>query len=487
MATRKQVMDIRPNSDGISQAESNEQQRNWSEDFLQKKSNDPMANYDPTRTHLNFEVVRGGIVQPIDKSKSIMQKMADNLVERGIKDPNARENARRRQNTLAQFIFGGSREQMNALAFGKQTLDLSKGADNSHLVRSHDIEEWAKDVYNFVAHRFGEENIVSFYVHLDETNVHAHCTLIPVDKDKSRISWRPVFGQNRFEMGEKFSQLHDEFSKEVGMKWGLERGDSIRETGARHRSTYEYKRVLVNDVNRLEHKKRSLAEEIRCEERKLKSLTTMITNLRERRADIQSQIDEIAHGLGEDGANNIVLTAKIRALREQMNDVDKKIAEKTKMLKETDAHLLEIKGKVNAMKREHQRAMDKLGDDIDREAKDITYGITSTFNSMLAISLEKVVPTLNDSQRDVLRESGYYDLTENGIQGVMNCAMLLALNYVKQATAYAESCGGGGVSSLSGWGRKDDEDDDLWWRRCIATAAAMVKPSGRMKARGIPR
>ena len=75
---KKQVMDIRPNSDGISQAESNEQQRNWSEDFLRKKSNDPMANYDPTRTYLNFEVARSGIVQPIDKSKSIMQMMADN-------------------------------------------------------------------------------------------------------------------------------------------------------------------------------------------------------------------------------------------------------------------------------------------------------------------------------------------------------------------------------------------------------------------------
>ena len=138
---KKQVMDIRPNSDGISQAESNEQQRNWSEDFLRKKSNDPMANYDPTRTHLNFEVARSGIVQPIDKSKSIMQKMADNLAGRGIKDPNARENIRRRQNTLAQFIFGGSRERMNELAFGNQTLNLDKGADNSHLTRNNDIEE----------------------------------------------------------------------------------------------------------------------------------------------------------------------------------------------------------------------------------------------------------------------------------------------------------------------------------------------------------
>ena len=49
---------------------------------------------------------------------------------------------------------------MNELAFGNQTLSLDKGADNSHLTRNNDIEEWAKDVYAFVAHRFGEENII---------------------------------------------------------------------------------------------------------------------------------------------------------------------------------------------------------------------------------------------------------------------------------------------------------------------------------------
>ena len=78
------------------------------------------------------------------------------------------------------------------------------------------------------------------------------------------------------------------------MKWGLERGDSIRETGARHRSTYEYKRELVNDVNQLESRKVSLAADIKQEERKLKSLATMMANLQERRASIQREIDEIA-------------------------------------------------------------------------------------------------------------------------------------------------------------------------------------------------
>ena len=483
---KKQVMDIRPNSDGISQAESNEQQRNWSKDFLQKKSNDPMANYDPTRTHLNFEVVRGSIVQPIDKSKSIMKMMADNLAARGIKDPNAREDVRRRQNTLAQFIFGGSRERMNELAFGNQTLNLGKGADNSHLTRNNDIEEWAKDVYAFVARRFGEENIVSFYVHLDETNVHAHCTLIPLNQEKNRISWRSVFGQNRYEMGQLFSQLHDEFSKEVGMKWGLERGDSIRETGARHRSTYEYKRELVNDVNRLESRKIGLAAEIKQKERKLKSLTTMMANLQERRASIQRGIEEIARSLGEEGTDNIVLTARIKSLRQEMENIDSKIAERSKMLEETSVSLKNIREKLFDLKREHQRALEREGDDIDREAARIRMGITSTYNMMLAKTMQEIIPTLNDRQRDILREKGYYDLTEN-VQNIANCAMLLAVNYVKLATSYAESCGGGGVSNLSGWEQKKDEDDERWWVRCIATASAMVKPRGKKRSAGVGR
>jgi hypothetical protein len=65
--------------------------------------------------------------------------------------------------------------------------------------------------------------------------------------------------------------------------------------------------------------------------------------------------------------------------------------------------------------------------------------------------------------------------------------MLLALNYVKLATSYAESCGGGDVNNLSGWGRNKDEDDEQWWVRCIATASAMVKPRGRKKTQGVGR
>ena len=138
------------------------------------------------------------------------------------------------------------------------------------------------------------------------------------------------------------------------------------------------------------------------------------------------------------------------------------------------------------MKREHQRALEREGDDIDREATHVRMGINSTYNMMLATTMQEIIPTLNDRQRDILREKGYYDLTEN-VQNIANCAMLLAVNYVKLATSYAESCGGGGVSNLSGWEQKKDEDDERWWVRCIATASAMVKPRGKKRYAGVGR
>ena len=85
MSTAKQVMDFRA-SKGITKAQSDEEQRVRSE-----KARDHAlrtGNYDLTREHLNFEVTRGGVVRPIDTSKSIPQLMKENLAARGIKDPN---------------------------------------------------------------------------------------------------------------------------------------------------------------------------------------------------------------------------------------------------------------------------------------------------------------------------------------------------------------------------------------------------------------
>ena len=138
------------------------------------------------------------------------------------------------RNTMANIILGGSRDRMLELAFGAQKYYLTKGADNSHLQRKVDIEKWAVDVYNWVANKYGEENVIAFVVHLDEKNPHVHCTIIPVD-EKGRISYNKVFGGSKENARAKFSDAHDEFAA-INEKWNLKRGNGS--TG-RHKSSAE--------------------------------------------------------------------------------------------------------------------------------------------------------------------------------------------------------------------------------------------------------
>ncbi len=270
MATPKQVMDFRP-SKGITTAQSNEHQRRWTEKGW--GSAESTGNYDRSRERLNFEV-RGGKVCPIDKSRSIPERMADILRSRGIKDPNEGL-AEPRFRTVVNFIFGGSRERMTELAFGDQKVNLTHGADNSHLTRCKDIEEWAKDVYRFVADKYGEENIVAFILHLDETNPHVHCTLLPIKDGK--FAYKQIFaGKDKYEFSARMKALHSEFA-DVNKRWGMERGTSVSETGARHRTTEEYRRQLSEQCTTIEqsvatHQRTlaSLQSDIRLAERRVK-------------------------------------------------------------------------------------------------------------------------------------------------------------------------------------------------------------------------
>lgn len=481
MAGQKQVMDIRPNSNGITTLESDEQQRNWTEEHSKKKVDDPLANYDPTRYHLNFEVVKGGKVQPIDTSRTIAQMLADNLAARGINDPNARPNVKCKRRTLAQFIFSGNRERMLELAFGEQDVNLSKGADNSHLKREKNIEEWAKDVYAFVAKKFGEENIISFYVHLDEKSPHVHCSVVPVN-DKNKISWHSYFGKDQVEGRAIIGALHDGFYKEVGQKWGLERGSNMAETKAKHRSTEEYKRELVSEVCGLETTKEGLLRQIHRAEIKLKGISTMIENLHARKESVQEQINLIAQQFGQEGVDNAELAGRMANLRKEMENIDEKLTIRLKMLEEANTTISSAKLRLEELYREQAKIQKRFDNATVNEATRLQKNILSTYNDMVASSVEPLLPTLSDRQKDILTESGFTDLTENAAD-VINCAMYLALQFIHEATTYAESCGGGGGGNLSGWGRDKDEDDELWWRRCIAKSASMVRPASHSKRR----
>ena len=88
---KKQMMDIQKVK-SFSVAVSDEHQRNWGDDLFSRKENDPKYNYDRSRTRLNFQVSKGGELGPIDKNKSITDKIEQAIKSGGTARANASDN-----------------------------------------------------------------------------------------------------------------------------------------------------------------------------------------------------------------------------------------------------------------------------------------------------------------------------------------------------------------------------------------------------------
>ena len=477
MANAKQVMDVHV-SKGITSAQSNEHLRRRSEkaqEYAMSK-----GNYDPTRERLNFEVVSGGKIRPVDKSRSIPQRMADLLRWRGIKDPNDGL-AEPKYRTVVNFIFGGSRERMQELAFGNQAVNYDKGADNSAVVRKPDIEQWAKDVYTFVSGKYGEENIAAFVVHLDELNPHIHCTLLPI-KD-GRFAYKDIFaGKDKYEYSARMKQLHSDFA-EVNRLWGMTRGASVSETGARHRTTEEYRRHLSEECTTIEqqieqHRKAlsDLQTEIRLAERRVKGLTTMVENLQNDKAEKEAQIAAAERDLAAHNGDARELADRIARLRSELGGIETKLADKNEKLQAADQQLDALKEDMNAIR---QRT-----EELKTEAYKYSGDIQSKVDTLLKdVLLEDMVGEYRDvsarmsyTERQLFDDSLLRSVAEQG-QEVMHCATMLFLGMVDDATTFAETRGGGGGGTKSGWGRDDDEDNRAWARRCLRMAGRMMRPA----------
>lgn len=488
---QKQMFDIQPVKGDIDVALSNEEQRKWTEKQWENHVANRLMCYDRTRSHLNFEV-RDGKVQEIDRSMTIQERMDESLRSRNIKNPNKTPN---RQGKLpdkprlvaAMISIGGNRERMHELAYGEYGLvDLRKGADNSGIVRKKEIEDWAVDSYNFCCRKFGKDNVISFIVHLDETNPHAQAVIVPVAevKGKDRISWNKVFGGAGRKEENSYSKLHSEYANEVSQKWGMERGDPISETGARNRSIEEYRHELTQNVREMEKKQRKLFDEIKKLETKQKSFITMLNNLQLQKENIETEIGLLKKQFGDGEITNEELAQKLERLNLKMENIDEKIALREKQLEGTKKELEEYKEKVEDAKEHLERTENKqriLWAENEELAQKLSfkYKAFTSFGLQqeLFIAIEKLMPTFDSQQEEIFNNSFIGENLYN-LPNVTKYAMYLMAGYVDLAMQMGDSSGGGGENN-QGWRKKDDEDEAHWARRCMHGAARILNTPKR--------
>ena len=544
MSGAKNVIDMRP-SKGFSPSQGNGHLRRLDDCERAQKVR---WNYAPSREHLNFEVGKGGVVTEVNKFKTINQRIQENLDSRGIVNPNKKyigQGLDPKYRTVANFILGGNREVMRNLAFDNQEVDWEHGADNSDLKRMPEIEAWAKDAYAFMCKKYGEKNIAAFVVHLDEANPHVHCTVLPLT-EKNRFSFIKTFMggvDSRDALSKYMENLHTEYADEVGLKYGMERGDSIKKTGAVHRTTEEYRRKLWKDAQEKEEEVReniktieqqnstitnqrgiiaSLSREIKHSAARLKALATMIKNLETHKADLEQEIKKFNRDLAAGKISKEEADRKLSQINAEIKKTEEKIIDKADKLKvaesklhdaeqrkaelEAKAHEAEEKrsseeqktalavektakaeGKYQVIKAKYKEIAPKLNLKISHEFGSLGFHMAALDMKSRLSKYGELRNSLSPSQRDFLdRTVGeIFDgsLIENVAENSANLCSVAAslyLGYLNAATRIAQSCGGGGGPG-TGWGKRDDENDMDFRRRCFGMAMKMMKPGRQQR------
>lgn len=544
MSGPKNVIDMRPGK-GFTTSQSNEHLRRMADKESAKKA---QWNYDPSRERFNFEIGKGGVVKEVDKTKSIPQRIKENLEARGIKDPNIpliNQGKDPYYRTVANFILGGNREVMRNLAFGNQKVDWEHGADNSDLKRMPEIEAWAKDAYAFMCKKYGEQNIAAFVVHLDETNPHCHCTVLPITK-KNKFSFFGVFlkGNNTKDaLSEYMDSLHTEYAEEVGMKYGMERGDSIKETGAVHRTTEEYRRKLWKDAQEKEEEVRentrtieqqnstitnqrgiiaSLNREVKHSAARLKALATMIKNLETHKVDLEYEVEKLNKDLTTGKISKEEADRKLSQINAEIKKTEEKILDKTDKLKIAESKLhdaeqrkaeLEAKAHEAEEKRSSEEQKTALAVEKTARAEDRYQEIRAKYKEVAPAVNVQVIHEMETlgyhsaafdmknrlSKYNALKDSLSYEQREfldkmmddifdgsvivsmaENAASICSIAASLYLGYLDNATRIAQSCGGGGGPG-TGWGKRDDEDDFAFRRRCFEMAMKMMRPGHQQR------
>ena len=279
------------------------ERRGWDENVYRLKNADKEKNnhYNFSRKKHNFEIGKGGKIVPLgSNSIPLHERVQMRLDELGFKPymdaKHPDQVSKNSPNCTVGMIFSGDHNVLYNLAFGNQRIDTSNpDADHSHIVLQQGIYKWAKDTYDFACRKWGEENIVSFAVHCDETSIHAHVQTIPVEKVKKRgrigskyvnknnpdivlstkewralpkderdnytkqtaskdyvecVSYAKVWGETRKAKSEYLSQLHTDYHNAVGCKYGLARGIPYNELSEEEKRGRRHKNKVVLEAER---------------------------------------------------------------------------------------------------------------------------------------------------------------------------------------------------------------------------------------------
>lgn len=246
---------------------------------------------------------------------------------------------------------------------GTWVVTLPKGLEGQE-------RDFFEKTYDFLQKRYGgENNVVSAYVHMDETSPHIHFAFIPVVDDPKKglkVSMKECVNRKDLQT------FHQDLEKELAKSFGREVGILNNATREGNKSIAELKRLTATnqvemvkqEINNLEHHKNSLQGQIKA----IESDIAKVSNVKLSYAQIDAIKGEIGLlnknkvTLDVNDFNNLKETAKGRYLIENENE-KLKFELRTKepyvhAYEKTEKKNKDLNGEVQKYKRGYERLAD---------------------------------------------------------------------------------------------------------------------------------
>lgn len=226
------------------------------------REHEPKTNpdVDMSRSEDNYDLV------PCDNYKRSIKEKLSNLVE-------SSRAVRKDAVVVCNFIVTSDSETMEAL-----------GADRQR--------EFFEDSVKWFSDRYGADRVLNATVHMDETTPHLHIGVMPITQD-GRLSAKAIFTKT------EMKAIQTEFARDVGEKYGLERG--IEGSERTHLSEARFKEQkaleMANEHGAIAQELHVLAEDYKQElseaTRSLETVKQELSTMQDRKDTLQGEIERL--------------------------------------------------------------------------------------------------------------------------------------------------------------------------------------------------
>lgn len=226
------------------------------------REHEPKTNpdVDMSRSEDNYDLI------PCDNYKRSIKEKLSNLVE-------SSRAVRKDAVVVCNFIVTSDNETMDAL-----------GADRQR--------EFFQDSVKWFSDRYGADRVLNATVHMDETTPHLHIGVMPITQD-GRLSAKAIFTKT------EMKAIQTEFTRDVGEKYGLERGVEGSERTHLSEARFKEQKALemANEHGAIAQELYVLAEDYKQElseaTRSLETVKQELSTMQGRKDTLQGEIERL--------------------------------------------------------------------------------------------------------------------------------------------------------------------------------------------------